>query len=168
MKRTLAIVGILMFTARAFGDAPLALPSPAERWSPNRRYVAVADPKKDTITIYRVEGQTRTESWRRDGWERAFDLADNGEHLIVCYGGLNLLPLNYETSWAMLSFYKRGVVVRKWSLRELIPDLSKLQRTVSHYRWGHCVGFDSKGLYEVQTVDRGKLRFDVCTGELAQ
>lgn len=168
MKRALVIASILLFVAQAFGDAPLPSPSRVERWSLNRRYVAVADPKTDTITIYRVEGQTRMEFWSRDGWERAFDLANDGEHLIVCYSGLNLLPLNYETSSAMLSFYKRGVAIRKWSLRELIPDLSKLQRTVSHYRWGHCVGFDSAGLYEVQTVDRGRLRFDVHSGELVK
>lgn len=88
----------------------MAPPSRVERWFPNRRYDAVADPKKNTITICRVEGQTRTEFWRRDGWERAFDLADDGKHLIVCYSGLNLPPLNYETSWAMLSFHKRGFV----------------------------------------------------------
>jgi hypothetical protein len=108
-------------------------PSRVERWSPNQRYVAVADPKNNLITVYQTEGLNRTELWKREGWERAFDLADDGEHMVVCYSGLNLLPLNYETGSAMLSFYKRGVVIRKWSLRELIPDLSKLKRTVSHY-----------------------------------
>jgi hypothetical protein len=168
MRRALAIAGILFFSVQAFGDAPLTSPSRVERWSPNRRYVAVADPKKDVITVYQAEGTTRKELWRRDGWERAFDLADDGEHLVVCYGGLNLLPLNYETSWTMLSFYRHGVAFRRWSVRELIQDLSKLKKTVSHYYWGYCVGFDSNSLYEVQTVDRGRLRFDVRIGEMAR
>jgi hypothetical protein len=168
MKWALAIAGILVFVARAFGDAPLSSPSQVQRWSPNRRYVAVADPKKNVITVYHAEGSTRKELWSREGWERAFDVADDGEHLVACYSGLNLLPLNYETNLTMLSFCKCGVVFRTWSVGELIPDLSKLQRTVSHYRWGHCVGFDSTGLYEVQTVDRGRLRFDIRTGEMVK
>jgi hypothetical protein len=92
MKWALAIAGILVFVARAFGDAPLSSPSQVQRWSPNRRYVAVADPKKNVITVYHAEGSTRKELWSREGWERAFDVADDGEHLVACYSGLNLLP----------------------------------------------------------------------------
>jgi hypothetical protein len=56
--------------------------------------------------------------------------------------------------------------VRKWSLRELVPDQTKLRRTASHYQWGMCNGFDATGAYRVETVDRGALRFDVRTGAL--
>ena len=50
--------------------------------------------------------------------------------------------------------------MRKWSLGELVPDLTKLQRTVSHYYWGSFVGFDATGAFRVKTVDRGILRFN--------
>jgi hypothetical protein len=168
MKRVLAVLAMLVWPLAAFGDAPLQPPSRLTRWSANRRYVAVADPKRHAVTVYRVAGRERTELWATPRWERSFDVADDGDHLVACYSGLNLLPLDYKPEWTMIEFYKRGKLIRAWSLRELVPDLGKLERTVSHYSWGSCVGFNAKGLYEVRTVDRGSLRFDVRRGALAK
>jgi hypothetical protein len=113
------------------------------------------------------EGSDRKqERWSVSGWERSFDIADDGDHLVVCYSGLNLLPLDYKPEWTMLRFYRRRELVREWTLRELVPNLAALRRTVSHYHWGACQGFQADGSYQVVTVDRGKLLFDVTTGRL--
>lgn len=166
--RVAAILCTLTWSAVALADAPLRPPSRIEEYSSTRRYVAVADPKRDVIAVYRVDGHDRTELWTLSSWQRSFALADDGDHLVVCYSGGNLLSLDYTPTWTMLRFYRRDALVRQWSLRELVPDLSKLQRTVSHYYWGRCLGFDETGAFRVETVDRGILRFSVQTGALAK
>jgi hypothetical protein len=159
------LVGV---AAGAAADAPLRPPSEEMRWSPNRRFAAVSDPKRDAVTVYRVENGQRTELWSVKPWQRSFDVADDGEHLVACYSGLNLLPVDYRPDETMLQFYARGREVRKWSLQELVPDRGKLRRTASHYHWGMCKGFDAISAYQVETVDRGALRFDIGTGALLE
>lgn len=166
MRWTLSIVAVLVTSTGVFADAPLKPPSRVVVWSANKRFVAVADPAKDSVAVYRVEGRERTQLWSIEGWERWFDLSDDGDHLVVGYSGLNLVSLDYRPEWTMLSFYARGRVLRIWSLGALVPDLGKLERTASHYYWGHAVGFNAKGLYEVEVVGRGTLQFDVRTGRL--
>jgi hypothetical protein len=168
MQRAGVIVGILGVAVAALADEPLSPPSEVTRCSPNGRYCAVADPRRDAVAIYSVVGGQRTELWAVTPWPRSFDVADDGNHLVICYIGLNLLPLDYQTEDEMLQFYDQGKLVRRWSLRELVPDLGKLKRTASHYEWGNCVGFAADGRYEVRTVDRGLLRFDMGTGRLVK
>ena len=117
--------------------------------------------------MYR-KGSEKAPLWSVKGWARAFDVADSGDHLVTCFGGLNLLPLDYKSDWTMLSFHERGRLVRQVSLGELVPYPSKLRRTASHYEWGRCVGFEGARKYSVETVDRGTLLFDVTTGQLAR
>jgi hypothetical protein len=83
---------------------------------------------------------------------------------VACYPGGNLLTFDAGPDAPMLRFYRWGRLVRQVSLGELILDRSKLERTASHNLWGHCIGFNAKGQFEVQTVDRGLLRFDASTG----
>ena len=47
--------------------------------------MAVADPKRDAVSVYRVDGPNKIELWSISPWERSFDLADDGDHLVVCY-----------------------------------------------------------------------------------
>jgi len=164
--RTAFVAFLVGIAAGASADAPLRPPSEETRWSPNRRFAAVSDPGRDAVTVYRVENGKRTELWSVKSWQRSFDVADDGEHLVVCYSGLNLLPVDYRPDETMLQFHARGGLVRKWTLEELVPDQGKLRRTASHYHWGMCKGFDATGAFQVETVDRGALRFDVRTGAL--
>lgn len=117
--------------------------------------------------MYRKDTADRA-LWTVKGWQRVFDVADSGHHLVACFSGMNLLPLDYRKDWAMLTFCDRGRLVRRVTLGELVPDLSRLQRTASHYQWGRCVGFDGPGTHVVETVDRGVIRFDVATGQLTK
>src|SRR5262245_44741203 len=96
----------------AFADAPLPPPSRLEEPSSNRQYVAVADPQRDAVIVYRVEGSQRTELWSVAPWQRSFYVADDGEHLVVCPGGLNLIPRDAKKDDAMLRFYEHGTLKR--------------------------------------------------------
>ena len=166
--RPLLVAAVVTWATAAAADAPLAPPSRVTQWAANRRYVAIADPTRDTVSVYQAAGVERVELWSIRGWERSFFVADDGLHLVVCPSGLNLLPVNYQRSWSMLRFYERGSVLREWSLGELVPDQTKLRRTVSHYEWGYCVGFEKSGAFVVRTVDRGTLRFNILTGALVR
>ena len=48
--RVAPIVCVLTWSALSFADNPLPPPSEIVHWSSNRRYVAVADPKRDAVT----------------------------------------------------------------------------------------------------------------------
>ena len=94
--QALVLAGALLNVAwPASADAPLAPRSPVTKCSPSRQFCATADPRLDAVLVYPTYDRQR-ERWRLAGWERAFDLADDGDHLVVCYSGLNLLPLDYR------------------------------------------------------------------------
>lgn len=159
---------VLVSVGPAGADQPLPPPAVVSTCSPNGRFCATADPRLDTVVVHRGGDDARRALWSKPGWERVFQVSDSGNELVACYSGGNLLALDAGPSVAMLRFYGRGQLVRQVSLAELIPDRSKLQRTVSHYAWGNCVGFNAQGQFEVRTADRGLLRFDASTGVLLQ
>jgi hypothetical protein len=166
-RRRLWLCTLALVSATVAADAPLPPPAVTTRCSNNGRYCAKADPSADTIVVYEKDNPS-AQRWSLKGWERVFDVADSGEHLVTCYGGMNLLPLDYKPDGQMLAFYEHGRLVRKVSVAELVPDATKLRRTASHYEWGRCLGFEGSRTYRVETVDRGVLRFDVTTGLLVR
>ena len=171
MKTTASLLlFILTITIQAGlrADEPLPQPEVKEVWSPNKKFCAVMDPKPMTTTIFRVENDgKRTKSWAMKGWFRVAHLADDGEHLVVGNGGINLLLLNVTKDEPIIEFFKRGELIKTVTLGELLKDQSSLKRTVSHYLWGNYLGLDENGYYVVETVEGRKLLFDVTTGKPA-
>jgi hypothetical protein len=169
MKTTTSLLLLILtitIQATLLADTPLPPPAMKEVWSPNKQFCAVMDPKPMTTTIYRVEGEgKRNKQWAMQGWFRVAHLADDGEHLVVGHGGINLLPLNVTKDEPMIDFFKRGERIKTVTLGELLKDQSSLKRTVSHYLWGSYLGLDEKGHYAVETVEGRKLVFDVTTGK---
>lgn len=143
-------------------DQPLSPPSDHRVYSPNKRFYVFLDAKKKWTTAY--QATNKAELWDMSGWYRVAALADDGEHFITGYDGRNLIPVNYDPKMTMLAFHRNGVLFHSISLSELVPDLSKLQRTASHFYWGYYAGLEA-GLYRVETVDRGVLFFDPKTGK---
>lgn len=105
--------------------------------------------------------------WTMPGWFRVAALADDGDHLIFGHDGINLLPLDAGAETVVLTFVRRGQVIREVTLSEVLRDLSSLERTISHLNWGNYLGFDAAGHYVIQTVEGRRLAFDVTTGRLA-
>ena len=169
MKTTTSIllfILTIMIRSELRADAPLPQPEVKEVWSPNKKFCAVMDPTPTTTTIFRVENDgKRIKSWAMPGWFRVADLADDGEHLVVGNGGINLLPLNVTKDETMIEFFKRGKRIKTVMLGELLKDQSSLKRTVSHYQWGNYLGLDENGHYIVETVEERRLAFDVTTGK---
>ena len=146
-------------------DEPLPPPEVCEVWSTGKQFCAVMDPKASRTTVYRIGDGKRCEQWAMQGWFRVAYLADDGDHLIVGHGGINLLPLDVTAREPMIWFYKRGKLIATVTLGELLKKQSSLRRTVSHYEWGNCLGLDKEGHFVVKTVEDRVLAFDVATGK---
>src|SRR5262245_213762 len=129
MTRMGLVGALILVAANTAADAPLPPPAQTTKCSANTRFCAVSDPASNRLTVYRNAAGKRTDLWSLSGWSRSFAVSDDGDDLVTCYGGLNLLPLDYRPDWTMLTFYRRGQRTRSWKLAELVPDLSRLQRT---------------------------------------
>ena len=166
MKRAAAIVcwGIFVLTAAA--DQPVPPPKDHTVKSSNGRFAAVITVRPPQTTAYAISGFRRQKLWSMPGYQRLAYLADDGQHLVVGYVGANLIPTNYTRDLVMLSFFHQGKLIREVPLREIIPDLSKLERTVSHFYWGMFTGFAKDGFFYLETVDQRRLKYNACTGRL--
>lgn len=149
-------------SAAALADEPLPPPEPKTVCSPNEAYCAELNPAAPRTTIWK-DGQ---EVWSMPGWFGDAYLADDGEHFVTGYWGFNLLALKAGPNTTMITFWRRGELVRKVALSEIISNLSNLRRTASHYFWGYTVGFDEGGRFLVQTVEDRVLAFDPKSGAL--
>lgn len=166
MKSHCALILSLMLVAPTLADASLPVPEAYTVCSPSGIFCAHLDPQRALIRIYRA-GQESDDLWTMEGWFRQAALGDDGETLVTGYDGLDLLPLDYRQDDLILRIYRRGVLVRAVALNEVIDDFSSLQRTESHYYWGHYLGFDEAGDYVIETVENRVITIDIATGEVA-
>ena len=166
----LGVAVVVTSVAPALADAPLLDYDVTEIDSPNRRFFAKAAPDESSTSVVRRERQGPGISlWTMPGWSPVSFLSDDGEYLAIGYAGVYLLPLNYKPDDVMVSFYKRGKLVRAVRLNEIISDLRNLERGNSHYGWGMNVGFSGLHQFLVETAEPGhqrRLVFDVTTGTL--
>ena len=147
-------------------DAPLPPPATYVIRSSSPSCFAVSDAPKATTTAFKTTSTGgKVELWKVAGWHRVAVLSGDCRHLVVGYGGQNLIPLDYDPATVMLRFYRMGSPVREVRFDELIRDRSRLVRTASHYSWGRLGRVDGH-LLHVDTVDRGDLVFDMETGLL--
>jgi hypothetical protein len=89
-------------TARA--DTPLPPPQKHTATSPSKQIVAESDPATGLTTVYRVTNGVREPRWAMAGWYRAIYPADDGEHLVLGFDGLNLAPKNAPDDLVVLRF----------------------------------------------------------------
>jgi hypothetical protein len=150
---------------RAMADEPLSPPSLKTIWTSNRQFCAVMDPQSMITSVYQVSrsGQ-RTRHWAMYGWFRVAHLADDGKHLVAGHPGVNLVPLDVRKDDVMAYFFRRGELVNSVTLGQLLRDLSRLERTASHYHWGNYLGINKNGSFVIETVDGSAHEFDVTTG----
>lgn len=161
--RMLAYTGLVV-SVTAHSDQPLAVPETRRIPAPAGNCWVDTDAGDRATTAYRrVRGTTRT-LWSINGWYRVAALAADCEHFVTGYDGVNLLPENYSPDTVMLSFYRNGNIIRRVTLAELVTDLSRLKKTVSHWSWGHYIGLEQGTRYRVTTVDHGDILFDMTTG----
>lgn len=162
---TLPTVLILLSCALPIrADEPLAPPTRYEVQSPSRKFVATLDPNSGV----RVSAAGASEVlWASTNWFRVAFLADDGDHFVTGYDGLNLIPRDYTKDLALITFWRREKKIRDVTVGELFPSMRILQKTVSHYNWGSIAGI-TKGKLIVRRCDGNEVRFDVTTGEITK
>lgn len=79
-------------------------------------------------------------------------ISDDGDWVVSCYGGRNLVPVDAGLDFVIAIIYGRNGERRSVYLRDLFTDLSSLPKTVSHKEWGSCVGI-SHNLFQIKKYD---------------
>lgn len=145
-------------------DVPRPPPKDYEVPSPNGRYVAKMTVVPPKTTVYEKRDGVETATWSIDIFHSEVFLADDGQHLVAMND--ELLPIGYSPEMVIIRFVEGGRVSRNVTLRDLMPDFSKIVPTVSHYHWGDVSGLNERGELVVETVDYRELHFDAKTGRL--
>ncbi len=156
----LAMLALATLAPATLADQPLPAPQDKTVCAPNGLFCARMDLAANEI---RVTSEDQLH-WRMPGWFRDAYLADDGDHLVVGYGGLSLLDRDYRPQTTMITFWRRGRIVRRVPLSEVIAAPARLRPTVSHVVWGQTVGFDEAGRFVVHTAEHRRIAFDVATG----
>lgn len=143
---------------RSVADEPLPLPAAHEVKSPDGKFVARSVPGGATTITAR---DSDAPLWSLPGWYRSIFISPDGKTLVTCYDGLNLLGRDdRRVETVMATFHHADGTRRNVTLGDLFLLLGSMPKTVSHYRWGHCVGFDKTGRFEIDTVEKRRLYYD--------
>ena len=175
------VLALLLFTAGSLAgplatiaDAPLRSPGPSTECSPNGK-VCIEMKPGSVGRVYRIESRgERVDLWVIPSWNRAVFLSDDGRHLVKCYGGLNLVPLDYDPEMSLVEVWRQGTLIHRLSLRTVVGTPSKSLSTGSHYAWGSCLRFESETHFVIalESYDanyeliRKKTVLDVVSGRL--
>jgi hypothetical protein len=163
--RAVVLIAIALAVCVAKGDSPLPPPSKITATSPSGRIRAISEPTSGT----RVEdGNLQKVLWSLPDWHRSIFVADDGEHLVTEYNGLNLIPVDFSDDLVLLTFWRQGKKVREVTVRDLFPDRKGLVRTVSHYAWRQRIDFDASGRLRLLRMDGKTCLFDVSTGNIVK
>jgi hypothetical protein len=163
----LALLPLLLPLAPpAAADTPLPPPQVHSVKSADGRFEAESDPATFATTVYALgPGGARTKQWAMVGWFRSLALASDGEHLVIGYDGLNLLPVQKPLETIVLRFVRRGELLEMVTAGQVVGSEKNLRRTASHFLWLEGAGFEEGGRYVVVTLDVKRHAFDPATGK---
>lgn len=164
MKQLILALVLLLCSSVSAADEPLQAPAAKRVCNHDISYCAYLDPEQDTV-IYKVEGNYKlSEAYQIKGWHRSFHISPNGQHVVIGFAGLNLLPKSVKPNQVMLSIYYKGKLQHTITLSQLLYSLDSLQPTVSHYHWG-SIDHVSDFHIRLDTVE-GMVEVDLKSGEV--
>ena len=88
------IVSFAMVSSQIRADEPLELPVQKTVSSPDSSIIAISDPVLSTTKI--INNKTKKLLWQIPGWHRWLFVANDGKHVVTGYGGINLIPRDYD------------------------------------------------------------------------
>lgn len=164
------IVAVFFFYAQAFADSPLP-PRDFKKVTESQEYVfvmlapgGVAEHDSEIRRVYKQSGLykndgSNTPIWTVDWYAFEVFPSSDGEYLV------RMGPWASSTHQLALSFHKNGKEIKKYRIKDLIHDESKLRHTVSHFFWRSELKFDDKhAVLFLKTTDNQTYRFSVKTG----
>ncbi len=127
--------------------------------------VGVIDPDKEIRKTYKQSGlylaNQTTPRWTVSWYAFTVFPASDGDHLV------RIGPWASSTEQLALSFYSRGVEIKRYLIQDLVKDQSRLRNTVSHFFWIAKDHYDDKTqLFHLKTVDGQNYVFSILTGEI--
>ncbi len=163
----------LSFALSATADTP-APPRDYMKVTENEKYVLVmlAPPmkwvSKDTElrNTYKESGLYRNDGSSEPLWAvlwYSFSVypSSDGKHIV------RMGPWATSVDDLALAFYENGKELKKYLIKDLIKDETKLKRTVSHFFWHKEPRFNDKdGTMLIETTDGQTYLFSVTTGEI--
>ncbi len=167
-----ALICVLVLMASDVRADSLAEPREHTVTSRNGKFALLLTPTdgewgKGSGIVSEVNGR---ELYAVDWFARSADLSDDGR-LIVRHG-----PWASDsrglTDFA-IAFYNEGQLIRRYEVRDLLNDPSKIDRSASHYDWRARVqsrpdGFTDEGRYRLTTIDRTQHTFNPLAGTLVE
>lgn len=164
MNSSCAMLAILALAAVPLpADEPPVAPRTKTVKSPNGKFYARLEYPKKVTTVFTAKGE---KLWSMDGWFPVVFLSNSGEYLAVGNDGNNLVPRNHSSKEVMVRFFRFGQPTGRVTLDQVVRDMKSLQRTVSHCAWGMHIGFDDKGRYVMETVEKRTVMFDPATARI--
>lgn len=158
-----ALMATWLSGGAVLADEPPRPPEDKTVCSPNGAACAEMDAEARHTTV----SKNGAVVWSMPGWFRDAYLADDGEHFVVGNDGRTLIP-DRRPDRKVVAFWRRDRLLREVALSDVIEDFSALTPTVSHFLWGHAVGFDERGRFLVHTVEDRVLAFEVESGALME
>lgn len=170
---TLTALMFLLFV-NAFADKE----RPNEKYkafSPNKKYFAVLTPSSSfgvegTCKVYASKDSLQKKLlWKTNWFARTVFLSNDGKHIIRF--GKWASDISGRSDLA-LAFYNKEKLLKEYKVSELVKDSTKLQRTVSHYKWELTVENDVKSYstdfkkYTLTTVDNQTYTFEISSGKV--
>jgi len=162
MNRKLLFAFLACFAGTAMADSPLPPPTKTFVCSPSGEFCATSDPGTQVTSITRRG--VPNPLWVIPGWQRWLIVTDDGQRVVVGYGGLNLVSKEAALSTPVLLFYGPTGLIKSVSLGDLYRRTAEMTETVSHYEWEQAVYLDAAGHLVVERVDGSRVAFDLNNG----
>ena len=143
---------LIFFVSLTHADAPLSAPKSYRTCDAFINFCVYSELGKNT-TVYSVNGRfTVKELYQITGWHRSIFISQTGKYVAVGYSGLNLVNKDVTAQEVMLTLYKNGVLIKEYTLGQLLHSMDSLKPTSSHYHWGSIMHIDDYGV-EIETVE---------------
>jgi hypothetical protein len=110
------------------------------------------------------------ELWRTEGWYSYRVYLSRDGNCLVRMGPWNRGQEPSKDDLA-IAFYRKGKLLKEYSTEQLMRDKSKVQKSISHYRWieyQHEPEIRSDGYFHLRTLDGMSYSFDIETGEIKE
>lgn len=132
--RWLISLGLGALTGVAVADTPPPPPSKYSQRSPGGTITALIDPAADNIEFHRTN--TGEILWRHPRWEGWMFVADDGQHFVTGFPGMNLI-YGYEDDLVLFTFWRRNQKLREVKLKEFAPDKEMIRKNLLSLPLGH-------------------------------
>lgn len=162
MYKQILVFLLACLACAASADSPLPPPTRIVACSHSGEFCAVSDPVTRKTSVTRRDMSTSL--WTIAGWHRWLIVTEDGQRVVVGYGGLNLVEKDAELDTKVLFFYGPSGLMKSVSLADLYRSKAEMNETVSHYEWEQSVELDANGHLMVQKVDGSKVMFDPQSG----